>query len=141
MSVKTLEGENTSLGWSTQKKGTVLYVFTPACHWCKSNLNNIKSLAATQSDGYRFVGLSLTDKNLKEYLDREHLPFPAFIATDRKAIIELRLGSTPQTLVILPSGKVAINITGAYKGKLLAEVENFFSVHLPGALPLENNGF
>src|SRR6185437_1968972 len=58
LSVKTLEGENTSLGWSTQKKGTVLYVFTPACHWCKSNLNNIKSLAATQSDGYRFVGLS-----------------------------------------------------------------------------------
>ena len=43
-----------------------------------------------------------------------------------------KLGSTPQTIVISPEGKVLQDWVGAYVGDQKSQVEAFFQVTLPG---------
>ncbi|MGE0887721.1 MAG: hypothetical protein AB7P14_29725 [Blastocatellales bacterium] len=53
-----------------------------------------------------------------------------------EAIEQLGLGSTPQTIVISPEGKVLKNWVGAY-GSSKPEIEAYFGVQLPGITELQ----
>jgi hypothetical protein len=44
----------------------------------------------------------------------------------------LGLGSTPQTIVISPEGRVLKNWTGSYGEQVQAELEEYFQIRLPG---------
>src|SRR5438874_9981187 len=57
-------------------KETVLYVFTPPCHWCAANMDNLKQLVAQKGDEFRFIGVSLSKDGLPEYLDKNGLTMP-----------------------------------------------------------------
>lgn len=130
--VRALDGTVTTLEWQTAKKASVVYVFTPNCHWCKQNLENVRVLAAAREDAYRFIGLSLTETNLRDYCRESNISFPVYTLADRQTIKDLHLGATPDTFVVSSSGEVTFATKGAYAGKAASDVERFFGIRLPG---------
>jgi peroxiredoxin len=133
--VRDTEGRQALISYDNVKQPTVLYVFTPQCPWCSRNLDNLRALVSQKRDSYQFVGLSLTDESLMEYLARNKLDLPVYVTPTEETRQEYKLGNTPQTIVISPGGKVVQNWVGAYAGPKQAEVEKFFGVKLPGLAP------
>lgn len=119
---------------------TVLYAFSPACIWCTRNLDNIMALASLRGNSHRFIGLSLSEDKLKEYVETHELNFPIYQKVALDSIRELGLGSTPQTIVISPDGKVLNNWKGAYGKNLRPQVEAYFDIRLPGLRMTEKSG-
>ena len=91
-------------------------------------------LADTKGNEFRFIGLSLTDSGLREYIGDHPLKFPIYTGMKAETITSLGLGSTPQTIVISPEGKVVKLWTGAYVERLQPDVEGYFGVRLPGLI-------
>jgi peroxiredoxin len=127
-----LDGQPDVISYGEADRPVVLYVFTPQCSWCARNLANLKALLAHEQGAYRFVGLSLTDKEVKEYASKNGLNFPVYFNPTEEAMREYKLGGTPQTIVISREGKVLKNWVGAYTGQQQTEVEQFFQLSLPG---------
>lgn len=88
-----------------------------------------------RGDSYHFIGLSLGNANLEAYLSARKLTFPVYSKLSKDTIRDLKLSSTPQTIVVSPEGRVIKNWVGAYGENLRPEVENFFAVKLPGITP------
>lgn len=113
----------------------MVYIFDPSCGWCNRNLTNIRDLATAKGGEFTFVGLSLSSKTLKEYLQAKPLPFPTYTDISPAALKALSFRGTPQTLVVAPGGRVLKNWMGAYRGPLKADIESYFGVKLrPEAL-------
>ena len=127
-----LDGNKAFLNYAEVNVPTVLYVFTPDCHWCARNLGNIRSVVDGGSGRFRFLGVSLTDKNLPSYLIQNKLPFHVYQSPTEEVRIAYGFNSTPSTIVISPSGSVLQYWKGAYSEDLAAEVESYFQVKLPG---------
>ena len=132
LSVQTPSGD-THLLQIAGSQDTVVYIFSPKCHWCALNLASIRSLAEQRNSSYRFVGISsYPDKELlNKYLAKNPLPFPAFIDNSPKDLTSLDFTGTPQTLLIRKDGTVVHNWSGAYGKEVGDSVEKFFSVKLP----------
>jgi len=133
----SLDGREGTISYKDGEQPLVIYVFTPQCPWCQRNLANLKTLLARNHDSYRFIALSLTDKGLGQYVTENGIDIPVFVNPDEEAKQQYRLGNTPQTIVVSPSGKLLQNWVGAYTGAQQTEVEKFFGVSLPG-LSAEN---
>jgi peroxiredoxin len=133
----SLGGRREVVSYAGGDRPVVLYVFSPTCSWCERNLENFKALLSQKGDAYRFVGLSVTDRGLKEYVADKRLDLPVYYDPAEDAAGEYKIGGTPQTLVISPEGKVLQNWVGAYVGPQQAEVEKFFGVRLPGVAPVK----
>jgi len=132
LDVQDQSGNPTSLTFVGQSRPTVLYVLSPNCGWCKRNEANIRALFSATSARYRFIGLSVDEKGLSEYLAQQHIPFPVYLVTSEKQKDKLGLYDTPQTAVITRDGKVQQSWPGAYVGNNLKEIEEYFGVKLPG---------
>ena len=61
INVKGLNGEPSSITYQGDGLPTILYIFSPRCLWCASNLENAKALASGTNGRYRFIALSLSD--------------------------------------------------------------------------------
>lgn len=131
---KDIEGNSVSLSFHKGDPPTVLYIFTPQCDWCTNNLPNIKLLANMSQEKHRFVGLSLSNNELREYVSYHKFEFPVYKDLSFKTISSYMLGGTPQTLIVSDEGKVLKNWTGAYSGSLAQEIEEYFGVTLPGLI-------
>lgn len=127
-----LDGREATISYKDSEQPLVIYVFTPQCSWCRRNLANLKTVLARKRDSYRFVALSLTDKDLSQYIADKQIDIPVFANPEEEARQHYRLGSTPQTIVVSPDGKVLQNWVGAYTGTGQVEIEKFFGVNLPG---------
>src|SRR5262245_12844082 len=66
------------LNYAESELPTVIYFFSPDCHWCDRNLDNIRALAQTAHDRFRFVGVSLRNEDLQTYLAQSKLPFAVY---------------------------------------------------------------
>jgi hypothetical protein len=111
--------------------GTILYVFSPACAWCIRNVAAVQALATQTAARYRFVGLSLSDVGLSQFLV---LNKPAFPVLQPRSLAELSAyhpGMTPETLVISKQRIVLADWRGAYTNATKDSIEEFFSVNLP----------
>ena len=95
-------------------------------------MDNFKTLVDKESDQYRFIGLSLSEEGLAEYVAKNDLKLPVYSGLSPETLKTYKLGSTPQTVVISPEGKVLEDWPGAYVGDQRAKVEAFFHVSLPG---------
>lgn len=126
-----LQGSREWLRWTGQQQPTVIYIFTPPCAWCSRNATSIKTLALTRASGYRFIGISLSSKGLQEHVQEHKFPFPIYADLDSKIAKALRLGPTPQTILVAPDGKVMSVWTGAYTADTKADIERTFAVTLP----------
>jgi hypothetical protein len=85
---------------------------------------------AQRGDSYRFLGLSLSSEGLAEHAPS--LPFPVYANPSADTIRQYRLGATPQTIVVSPSGQVIASWRGAYVGPTKEAVEKYFDATLPG---------
>jgi redoxin len=119
---------------------TVLYFFSPACVWCQRNIENIRMLANLREDSYRFIGVSLSETSLSEYLNAHKFDFPIYKNVSPDSMRGLGIAGTPQTIVVSSEGKVLKNWVGAYGQRLKAEVEAYFDISLPGVIPLDKSG-
>lgn len=124
-------GQPETINFGEAGKPTVVYIFSPSCGWCDRNLESIKALASLKSNSFRFLAVSLMDASLERYAKRHGLDIPLYKNPSPDNVRDLRLRSTPQTLVISPEGRVLQNWIGAYLGRTKKEVETFFSVRLP----------
>lgn len=133
-SIAALGLDNTpvTISYSESSLPTVLYIFTPGCSWCLKNLRNIKALAEHDCNEYRFIGLSLSEDNLREYVAHQNLNFPIYSGVSHEAVKAYRMSGTPQTIVISPEGQVLKTWAGAYVEDIRKEVEEYFHFNLPG---------
>ena len=129
-----LDGHKKLLNYAETAVPTVLYVFTPDCHWCARNLENIRSVVASAGGRFRFFGVSLTDTDLQTYLTQNKLPFHVYQTPSEEVRIAYGFNSTPSTIVVSPSGSVLQYWKGAYSEDIATEVEGYFQVKLPGLI-------
>jgi hypothetical protein len=132
IAVTDITGSQETIHFRELMVPTVLYVITPQCVWCERNFVNANALAKSSDKAFRFIGLSLTNEGLKAYVGERSPAFPIYANLLQNNISDLKLGSTPQTIVISPKGIVLKNWIGAYKGQLQLEIESYFRVKLPG---------
>jgi hypothetical protein len=128
----SLDGREATISYKDGEQPLVIYVFTPQCPWCLRNLANLKTVVARNHDSYRFIALSLTDKDLEQYIADKQIDIPVFVNPAEESRQQYRLGSIPQTIVVSSNGKVLQNWVGAYTGAGQVEIEKFFGVKLPG---------
>jgi len=125
-------GQPAVLNFAEDSRPTVVYVLSPLCGWCKRNEANIKALMADAGSRFRFIGLSVEGKNLKEYVADNRAPFPVYLVRSPEQIKSLHLDATPQTVVVGASGTVEKAWQGAYLESNRKEIEKYFDVKLPG---------
>lgn len=134
LTVKSLSGQVETIRYSDSAKPTVLYVFSPSCKWCERNNPNVNALANLKVGTFRFVGLSLSDLDLPNYVKAENISFPVYHSLSGKLIEQLGFSETPQLIVVSPEGKVLKSWTGAFVADVAQDVERFFDVRLPGVI-------
>ena len=126
------DGAPVSIRFVDSLRPTVIYVLSPNCIWCQRNLANIQHLSSEKGAEYRFVGLSLTEDGWDQHVrDANYSGIEVYVA-DRASVDELRLGITPQTLVLDRDGTVVRNWLGAFSDDTGADVASYFGVDLPG---------
>src|SRR5260370_15606139 len=97
-----LKGRSQRIAYGEVAKPTVLYIFTPPCGWCARNIDNFKTLVDKVRGGYRFIGLSLSNEGLPEYVGKNELMLPVYSGLSPETLKTYKLGSTPQTIGISP---------------------------------------
>jgi peroxiredoxin len=132
LSAKRLNGQLEVISYQSTTQPTVLYVFTPPCPWCARNMYNFKTLLDQERGHYRFIGISLSEEALSEYITKNDLKLPIYSGLSPQTKETYKLSGTPQTIVVSPEGKVLQNWAGAYVGDQKSQVEAFFHVTLPG---------
>jgi peroxiredoxin len=131
LNVTSSAGVPDAISYSNTKP-TVLYVFSPSCDWCQRNNANVNAIATLKNDSYTFVGLSLSDYQLRKYVETEHIPFPVYSGLTGELIEKLGFTETPQLLVISSDGIVLKSWTGAFVKEVAQDVEGYFNIRLPG---------
>jgi len=95
-------------------------------------MDNLKALLDKADAEYRFIALSLSEEALAQYVANNELKMPVYSGLSAETMKTYKLGSTPQTIVISPEGKVLKEWMGAYVGEQQKQIEAFFHVSLPG---------
>jgi len=119
-------GRRVQLQFKSPGKSTVVYIFSPACPWCGVNRDRLVTLAKAQKANFNFVGISLTTDGLDAYLKTNPFPFEVYTGLRNSDILKYHFGTTPQTIVIGPDGRVVKSWLGAYIGPTQDEVAAFF---------------
>jgi peroxiredoxin len=133
-SAKETNDKKIFLNYAESELPTVIYLFSPDCHWCDRNLNNIRALTETTHNRFRFVGVSLRNEDLQTYLAQAKLSFQIYHSPPDEVRVTYGLNSTPSTIVVSPAGKILQYWRGAYTEELQTEIEQFFQVKLPGLI-------
>jgi peroxiredoxin len=127
-------GGPTSLKWGDSKL-TILYYFDPGCSWCKRNAAAFSGLVQQVRGRARVVSYTPTLKGLEQFKLSTH--HEADIITDDRQDIRsiLKLGGTPQTLLVDSKGHVVKNWSGAYVELNKRDIETYFGITIPDLLP------
>jgi hypothetical protein len=126
---KTPDGETVAVSY---RKPTILYILRPDCVWCVRNTANINVLARAVESSHDFFGVSLSSANLSAHVLASGYTFPILEQLPVAAAIAMKLGGTPQTLLVSSEGKIIRSWAGAFAGPTADEIENYFGVRLPG---------
>ena len=113
---------------------TLVYVLKPSCPWCNRNVANINALAGFAKSKYEVVGISLSPDGLREHVSASQYQFPIVAEIPATTAVELKLGGTPQTIVISRESKVIRSWIGAYSGATAVAIQDFFGFTLPGLI-------
>jgi peroxiredoxin len=92
----------------------------------------IYTLASAQGKAFRLIGLSLRAEGVADYISKNNITFPVYVEPQAEFIKDLKLGATPETLVVGRNGKIEKVWMGAYASAAQQEVEKVFGVSLPG---------
>jgi protein-disulfide isomerase-like protein with CxxC motif len=134
LNLRTVGGQSVAVRYDTRVP-TVLYIISPTCAWCARNTESIVKLAQGVGLRAQIVGLALTpfDKGQDKQIAQiaETMPFPVYTGLSDAQARELRLRSTPTTIVAGAKGKVVAVWEGAYMGDTKNRVEAYFGIALP----------
>jgi hypothetical protein len=145
LDLMTANGSSFHLRYSDTQLPTILYVLSPTCKWCARNEESIRRLATATAGRGRFVGVSIltrtpgpipsasksVDPQPPPFILTRTPPFPLYVGLSDIAAKQLRLRSTPTTIVVSPAGQVLAVWEGAYAGNTQLAVQRYFSVDLP----------
>jgi hypothetical protein len=123
-------GRPVTIDWTSDPRPTLIYLFSPGCHWCARNLANIEVLSAALEKKYRIAWFSLSGEGLKDYLAKHSIGAPVFTADPGT----FGTTGTPKTLIISTRGQILDVWRGAYNQTLPAEIQSKTGVVLPGLL-------
>lgn len=128
-----LNGVGASVTYGSDRRPTVLYVFSPGCAWCRRNMANLHALMQADRDRFRWVGVSLVADGVQPYLAANRLAFDQVVANPSPASrAAYHLGPTPDTFVLGPDGRLEKLWPGAYgRESARASIASFFGVSLP----------
>jgi peroxiredoxin len=132
------DGRRTTIALAGQQQPTVIYVFSPTCHWCTRNWQNVNMLAGRLRESHRMVGVSLSARELAGYIRKVKVGFPVYSADIDKPVGSGKKefsGATPQTVLVDTNGKIQRIWSGAYFDATGREMEAFFGVSFPGLTP------
>jgi len=132
ITAQRLAGQQEIISYQETNQPTVLYIFTPGCLWCARNIESFKTLAKKESSQYRFIGISLSEQGLADYVAKNDLKLPIYSRLSAETLKTYKLGSTPETIVVSPESRVLEDWAGAYAGDQQSQVEAFFRISLPG---------
>jgi hypothetical protein len=131
LTAEDMSGQSITIRYDETDRPTLLYVFTPACGWCKKNEDNINSLARQTGDKLRIIGVTLSQDGLVEYV-ANRFPPAKVIKPDSRTIIAYKLSGTPETILVSSEGVVLRVWKGAYGDSTQRELEEYFHIKLPG---------
>ena len=119
-------GKRALVSYGAMGQLTVIYVFRPGCPWCERNEKAINFLNTQVSKRYKLIGLSLSDDGLTEFLKAHPVSFPVYHNLSPSAVAALHLGTTPETIVVSPTGRILASWNGAYLGATKVVSKGFF---------------
>ncbi len=111
--------------------GTLIYVFSPSCVWCKRNGANFRALSRALG-GVHVIALSLSSAEAGASSAGVGVEFPAYIPSP-STIADYGLAETPTTIFVSREGKILRVWTGAYDGATKTAIEKYFKIRLPEA--------
>lgn len=135
LTLEDLDRRRVTIDWRSGGRPTLVYVFSPSCHWCTRNLPNIKSLTSGLNAKYRILGISLSGQGLTPYVKDNGLAFPVYTNPTEANGRPFVLAGTPQTLIIALDGTVQEAWRGAYAERVKKDIEAKLGVELPGMAP------
>lgn len=135
LDMKDTNGKLVHLTYGSVRTPTVVYFFSPLCHYCQRNIANMSELSRQAGNRYRIVGVTIETKDLREFINKSNEPFPIYTEPTQTVIKGFHFGGTPQTFVVGVDGRLKQGWTGAYDGALRDKVATFFGVQFPGLLP------
>lgn len=120
------DGTKATLPFGKDAKKTALFVFQPACGFCKLNWPNWQALAkSADRNMYRLVyaNISSNPKLPEDYLHQYDLPSAdVFTQLDPRITTTLRLHVTPITMILGRDGRVEHYWVGALKPEEFREI-------------------
>jgi len=145
LNLKNASGEPVRVKYGESGVPTILYVISPTCGWCQKNTASVTQLAHSVSSRAKVVAISIApppdkDNGSPGVATWKDLPFPVYTGLSDAQARELRVRSTPTTIVVAPEGKVLAVWEGAYTGKTKDAVQSYFALtlpELPQALPVQ----
>src|SRR6266404_2299158 len=78
IAAKRLDGQPEMISYQSPDQPTVLYIFTPPCHWCAQNVDNLNALVDKERGQYRFIGVSLSEQGLVDYVAKNELKLAVY---------------------------------------------------------------
>ena len=128
---RSIDGSTRSFTFPREKM-LILYAFSPTCVWSHRNYPNAVSLSkklGTQAD---FVAVSLIDNQtlLETYVVEHRCPFSVLFGVTPTLKKDLRMGITPQLLVLSSTGELLKVWSGTFVDKNREEIEAFLHVKI-----------
>jgi peroxiredoxin len=128
-------GNKLTVSYGQDARKTVLFVFSPRCGACKSNMPNWQTLIkGLDQQAYRLMAVSLQPEGVKEYTKEWGLDkIPTLAEIDSKHKVTYSLALTPQMILIDADGKVERVWTGLLKEEELQDIERTLNAKLSQA--------
>jgi hypothetical protein len=124
-------GVENRVAYDEAPEGTVLYVFSPQCGWCRRNEANIAALRTCTEGRYAFKAVAVNREGMLEYFQGAP-PYPVLLDESRELVTVARVKSTPTTIVTSRDGVVLAGWAGAFQYVIESDLESYFECQLPG---------
>jgi hypothetical protein len=124
-----ITGKAAQVDFKNQPKPTIVYVFSPVCHYCELNEANFATVFEGAKDTHRFIGVATFTIGLPEYLAEKKMTFQVLTHVKKG---DWKLALTPQMVVVSADGRLMRNWMGLQDGRKW-EAEQYFGFTLPGA--------
>jgi hypothetical protein len=127
-----LDGRITTVSYGQDDRPTLLFVFSPACGWCKIHLPNWQAMVAQSSGRYRIVALSILPEKTAEFVAEHGLSEAiVLVEPEPRDILAYKFHLTPQTILVDSTGTVRKNWLGAFGSGERQDIEHTLGVRLP----------
>ena len=119
------EGAPLTVTYDDPSRLTLVYVFSPACHYCNENWPNWSRLMSkARPEAVRIVAVDITGRSTADYIAQHHLEgLPLFRGVDYATLAAYNILAVPATLLVRPDGTVERSWKGVLSPEALGVLE------------------